>query len=357
MNVPEQEFAGDWAGLAVLERLSKTGAKLFSEEIGIILGTKNVKGIGSALRQTKSTLSGAGIRFDETVSKRSERGRTVWTGGPRIRQAIHVLEQERFKWTDGGRQFDVPVENAQPGYLGPILVLRALKSKEHVFRIAGGMPELDEILEDDWFEIGEGGFESIGEIFIDRIEPGADGSEHPMPAGYGENGIWVRGAHDYAQSRVAGSIGSGNFPMMTACIGLATWVERRVALTNAVRQADMVRATDGGLLPKDANARWHAVEEQKSFLYVKWLGARGILGPRSAPPLRMRLRCWYEIVIETGARKRVVLRQEGLRGDNERTVQRAIARWRQTNAKNASEPVLARNIRIAKRQPRPMPPP
>lgn len=351
----EHELERDWAGLAVLERLSEAGAEISSEEIGVILGTKNVKGVGSALRQTRSTLSGAGIRFDEAVSKRSVRGRTVWTAGPRIRQAMHVLEQERFRWTERGRRDAVPVVNVQPGYRGPVLVLRALRSREDVFRIAGGMPELDEILDDDGFDIGEGRYEVIGEVFIDRIEPGADGCEHPVPDGYGENGIWVRGVHDYAQPRVAGSIGTGMLPTMIACIGRATWVERRIALTNALLQMETVRAEDGRSPSGGAKARWYDVEEQKSFLYVRWLGSRGIFGPRSAPPLRMRLRCWYEIVIETAARKRLVLREEGLRGDGGRTMKRAIARWRETNAKTASELVVVREIRIAKKQPRPMP--
>lgn len=349
----EHEFAGDWAGLAVLERLSKTGADVSSEEIGAILGTKNVKGIGSALRQTRNTLDGAGIRFDETVSRRSVRRRTVWSGGPRIRQAIHVLEQERFMWTSRGRHDSEPVANVQSDHTGPVLVLRALKLKENAFRIAGGMPELDEILDDDWFDIGDDGYQSIGEIFVDRIEPGADGCEHPVPTGYGENGIWIRGAYDYAQPRVAGAIGTGRFPTMIACIGMATWIERRIALTNAVRQVQTVRAESGRLTFKDERARWYDVEEQMGFLYVRWLGTREVFGPRSAPPLRMRLRCWHEIEVETAARKRFVLREEGLRGDDERTVKRAVARLRK---QNANEPVTVRAVRIAKRQPRPMPP-
>ena len=70
----------------------------------------------------------------------------------------------------------------------------------------------------------------------------------------------------------------------------------------------------------------------------------------------MRLRCWYEVVVETAKRKRVVLREEGLRGDDARTASRGIERWwkSQDNASNAL--VVVREIRIAKRQPRPMPP-
>ena len=70
----------------------------------------------------------------------------------------------------------------------------------------------------------------------------------------------------------------------------------------------------------------------------------------------MRLRCWYEIVIETGKRKRIVLREEGLRGDDACTVARAIDRWREAQERHANELVVVREIRIAKSQPRPMVP-
>ncbi len=350
----QQELEMDWAGLAVFERLSKEGAELSSEEVRAILGTRSVKGIGSALAPTRSTLSAAGIRFDETVSKRSVRGRTHWSAGPRIRQAMHVLKQVRSNRSGSGQQDSVPVESVQPDYLGPVLVLRALKSEGNVFRFDGGMPELDVVLEYGWGDLGKDSYELLGEVFIHRIEPGADGFDHPVPTGYGENGIWVRGVHDYPQPRVAGSIGSGRFPTMIACICRATWVERRIALVDASRQVDAINAECGGLPSRNLISQWNDVEQQTCYQYANWIGARGLLGPRSAPPLRMRLRCWYEIVIETSARKRVILREEGLRGDDERTTTRAIARWRETSAK-AGELILNHDIRIAKRQPRPMP--
>ena len=62
---------------------------------------------------------------------------------------------------------------------------------------------------------------------------------------------------------------------------------------------------------------------------MSWIGARGLDGPRHAPPRRMRLRCWYEVVIGTAKGKRVVLREEGLRGDDARTTSRAIGRCRE----------------------------
>ena len=349
----EHDVSRYWSGIAILERLSETGEGLTSEEVAGLLGVRSVKGIGAALSGTRFSLGEAGIRLDEAVRRGSVRGRVVWTAGPRIRQARHALEHARRRWTRRERQNVVPVEDALPGHPGPVLVLRALKSSGTVYGIDGGMAELDVILDDDRFEIEDEGLRSIGEIFVDRIEPGNDAGEHHLPEGYGENGIWVRGMHDYAQPRVAGAIGTGRYSIMIAWIGEATWVERRVALVDAVRQLEEVRA-EGWLLSEDREGRWHDVDEEDRFRYVNWIGARGLAGPRSAPPLRMRLRCWYEIVIETANRQRVVLREEGLRGDDMRTAARAIDRWRQVQAEHRNELVAVQEVRIAKRQPRPM---
>ena len=169
----------------MLARLSETGTELSSVEVGALLGTRSVKGLGAALSGTRDTLFGAGIRMDEAAARRTVRGRSVWTRGPRIRQAMHVLEQERYRWTDSDGRDDVPIEDTRPDERGPVLVLRVLKSRGNAYRIDGGMAELDEILEDERFEIGDARRESIGEIFVARIEPGKDGREHPVPDGYG----------------------------------------------------------------------------------------------------------------------------------------------------------------------------
>ena len=352
----EHDLSRNWAGLAVLERLSETGTGLTSEEVGSILGTRSVKGAGAALSGTRISLAEAGIRFDEAVLRRTVRRRTVWTPGPRIRQARHVLEFERLRWTGKQLLDAVSVDEAKSGHRGPVLVLRALKSSGTVYRIHGPMAELDEILADEWFEHEDERGTSIGEVFIHRIEPGADGQEHPVPEGYGENGIWIRGEYDYAEPRVAGAIGSGRYPVITAWIGEASWVERRLVLGDAVQQVEKIRIEGRWRFGRDHHTHWTDVEEDTRFRFVRWIGAHGLDGPTSAPPLRMRLRCWYEIVIETAARKRAVLREEGLRGDGERTASRAIARWRMQNPKHAEEAVALREVRIAKSQPRPMPP-
>ena len=134
----DREVARYWAGLPLLARLSEAGTALSSAEVGALLGTRNVKGIGAALSGTRDTLFAAGIRMDEAAIRRTVRGRSVWTGGPRIRQAMHVLEQERYRWTDSDGRDDVPIEDARPGDPGPVLVLRALKSRGTVYRIDGG---------------------------------------------------------------------------------------------------------------------------------------------------------------------------------------------------------------------------
>ena len=74
-----------------------------------------------------------------------------------------------------------------------------------MYGIDGGIAGLAGLLDEDWFEIQSEGTGTIGEVFVDRIEPGEGGLEHPIPGGYGENGIWVRGRHDYAERRVSGA--------------------------------------------------------------------------------------------------------------------------------------------------------
>ena len=353
----ELEVSRYWAGLRVLARLSETGMELSSEDVSALLGTRSSKGIGAALSGTRNTLFAAGIRLDEAMVRRTVRGRSVWTGGPRIRQAMHVLDRKRYRWMGSNGQDDVPIETVRPGDTGPVLVLRALKSRGNVYRFYGGMPELEEVLDDPRFEIAEARSETIEEVFIARIEPGSDGREHPVPDGYGENGIWVRGEHDYAEPRVPGAIGTGLRSSMIAWVGEATWVERRLRFVDIRRQWAKVCAESSRSLFRHAVGRWRDVEEASRFRYVGWVGARGFDGPRHAPPLRMRMRmrCWYEVVIATAKGRRIVLREEGLRGDDARTADRAIGRWRERQGKEIGEPVAVREFRIARRQPRPMP--
>ena len=350
----EGDISRYWAGLELLRHISETGATLTSEEVAALIGTQSVKGIGAALSGTRFSLEQSGIRLDEAVRRRTVRRLSQWTSGPRIRQARHVLEKARRRWTKSGRHGELPVEEVAPGYEGPVLVLRALMSKGTVYRIDGGMTELDEILDDPKDMIHDDRPGTIGEVFIDRIELGRDAHKHPVPEGYGENGIWIRGWHDYAEPRVAGAIGTGRFPTIIAWIGEAHWVERRLPLVDAVKQLEAV--DDGSWMARREQAgRWRNAEEDAWFRYVQWIGSRELTGPQSAPPLRMRLRCWCEIVVETTKQERIVLREEGLRGDDRRTAALAVARWREADPERASEPVVVKEVRIAKSQPRPSP--
>ena len=172
-----------WAGLPVFARLVEGGAELSSPEMAELLGTRSVKGIGASLSGTRRALSGAGIRLEEAVVRRTVRRRSVWKGGPRLRQAMHVLEQERYRWTGAWKEDDISLEDALPG--DPVLVLRALMSQGNAYRFTGGMAELDEVLDGPYDVIGDSRHHSIGEVFISRIEPGRDGKAHPVPDGYG----------------------------------------------------------------------------------------------------------------------------------------------------------------------------
>ena len=142
---------------------------------------------------------------------------------------------------------------------------------------------------------------------------------------------------------------------MIAWVGEATWIERRLRFVDVRRQWAKVCAESSRSFFRDAVGQWQDVEEASRFRYAGWVGARGFDGPRHAPPLRMRLRCWYEVVIATAKGRRTVLREEGLRGDDARTAGRAIGRWRERQGKETGEPVAVREFRIARGQSRLMP--
>ncbi|MDE0281565.1 MAG: hypothetical protein OXN16_10870 [Gammaproteobacteria bacterium] len=358
MTLPEDHEASRmWAGLPLLDRLVENGEALASEEVACIVGARSVKGIGSALRPTGETLVRSGIRLEEAVRRRTVRRRSVWTAGDRIRQARHVLDMERRFFTDPRDGYDPLTADPEADWRGPVVVLRSLRSSGGMFRIDGGMAELDDLLEPGWFDLGlDSDRSQVGEVFVERIEPGKDGTQAAVPDGYGENGIWVRGRYDYAHPQVAGAIGTGRFPMMYVHVREAAWVERRLPLIDAVRQTDAVRLAEG-LMGSSRPTAWHGVEPERYFRYVNWISARPEWNARrSAPPIWMRLRCWYDVVIEAPGARPVVLHEEGLRGDEARTAGRAIARWRETRGLGPGHPVQVRQVRISGKQPRPMSP-
>lgn len=88
----------------MLERLVEPGSSLSTEDLAAILGTKGVTGVGAALAGTRHSLRESGIRLDEALIKRSVRGRTVWSQGPRIQQTIHVLRRHRHEFMNDDPQ-------------------------------------------------------------------------------------------------------------------------------------------------------------------------------------------------------------------------------------------------------------
>ena len=353
-NNDSRYIARYWAGLPILERLGKNSAPLSSEEVRAMLGTRSVKGIGAAFSRTRQSLEEAGIQLDEVLCKRTVRGRTAWCAGPRIAQGRHVLRRARRRWLRSEREDGPAIVDAPPGHPGPVLVLRALKSTGATYRINGDLDHLEAVLDDEGLRFGDEAHGSMGEIFIERIEPGDDGAEHRVPEGYEENGIWIRGEHDYAHPEVAGGIGNGWDPATMAYIAKARWVERRLLLDDAAEQVETVTAEDWAMRVEGWRRwrRWREVGSHEGLRYVNWIAPYGVHDTRGAPPLRMRLRCWYEVVIETRGRKRIVLCEEGLRGDNVRTASRALERWRRSEARHRNELVVVRDIRVAKSQPR-----
>ena len=72
---------------------------------------------------------------------------------------------------------------------------------------------------------------------------------------------------------------------MIAWVGEATWVERGLPFDDVQRQVAMVSAENSRLFSRDAIAHWRDVGPESCFRYVRWIGARGLDGPRHVPPL------------------------------------------------------------------------
>ena len=116
MNVSRiSDVARYWAGLALLERLGRSAAGLTSEEVCSILGARNVKGIGAALSCTRLSLRVEEMRLDEALLRRQVRGLSLWSAGPWIAQARHVLEHARRMWTWRERKDRMQLTAESPG--------------------------------------------------------------------------------------------------------------------------------------------------------------------------------------------------------------------------------------------------
>ena len=346
-----------WAGLDVLQELVEPGSELSSEEVSIILGTRNTKGIGAALSGTRDTLASFGIQRNEALIRSTRKGKSVWRAGPRIRQANHILQISRESWIKSSQFDQVPTDNVSPEYSGPVIVLRSQLFELDVFRFSGGIEQLELALEIGWKKDKSNTYFHLGEVYVHCIEAGNDGVEHPIPDGYEENGIWGRGFWDHADPHVAGGIGTGINPTLSACVGEARWVERRIPYVNVERQIFKMRASCGHMIRSADAEKWQVLKPSRSIRFVHWMRSPRGKKHGSTPPIRMRFRCWYEIVIETTNGKRAVLREEGLRSDDHRTASRAIKKWRRCNGISDAEPISVAGFRISKKQPRPQDPP
>ena len=310
-----------------------------------------MNGIASRLQRSKNEIEKAGLRFEDAATRRTRRGRTVWSAGPRLPQARRLLRLRRQSDPNSGWADNVALGDIAPGDPRPVLVVRTLarRGKIHLFQT---LSELDAVIDDPELDLSR---DSIGfllpeEIFIHRIEPGADGRAIAIPQGYGENGVWVRGTLDRHILHDGMSAGAGY-----AYIQECAWFERRITLMDAQRQVDKLHART--MAAREELARWTRLDDVARYRHAQLIAFESYEDVFSAPPLHMRLRCWREVLIEPAGGTPVRLTEEGLRGDDERTATRAIERWRAQAPARADVPITVRSVAIAKRQSRPMPPP
>ena len=342
----DDRFSTSWAALPILERLAQPGGELTSEEVAQLLRTRSVSGIASTMSWSRTLISEGGIRFDEAVIRRRRQGKSIWTAGPRIAQALNLMRLRRQGYPDGEWGDDIPVEDIEPGDPRPALVLRTIARRGKIVEFQGTIANLEEIVDDPELDLSENlvGFSRPGEIFIERIEPGADGRQIEVPPGYEENGLWVRGTIDGRKRAIAGR---RRFAYIKEC----AWFERRLALVDAKRQVDELHARN--MWWQEETSRWKRLDDNARYRHVQWIAADPYRLPRSAPPLHLRLRCWRTIAIEPDGEAPTQVMEEGLRRDDERTADRAIRRWRSKNASRAGVPVTVRSVKIARRQPKP----
>lgn len=338
-------------GLELLARLPETGSALSGEEASDILGMRTVKGIGAAFSGTGMSLEGAGIRPDEAVGRRTVRGGLPWAAGPRLRQTRHVLERTRRYWIEGACE-EVPLEEPRTGDMRPVPVLRALGSRGTAYRFHGSPAELAASLDGSLLDIPDDDIGSIGETFVRRIKPGRDGGR--------ASGLRkLRGEREPGSRRARLRSALGRRNARQRAVSAAERVDRRsapgarrIALVAAANQVGAVCAWRGRF-PGRGHPGWREVGDGTRIRHVERVGAHDPDGLWSAPPLQTRLGCWYEVRIRAGG-KSIVLREEGLRGDDARTATRSIARWRASDLSPATVPVG--DVRIAGKQPRPLSP-
>ena len=319
----DAEVFGCGRGLDLLERIAESRDGIGTAEVSTVLGLRSAKGIGSRLRATRTEVESHGIRFEHAVV-RTPGGRgagSTWKAGPRLEHALHVLRRTRKRI---GQPFDRPREPwPGAGYTGPVLVLRALLHSYELFAIPGGIDEARAIVNDlDDPLIERPRTPHLGEVYIERIEPGDGADEVAIHSGYEPHGEWIRGRDDYGSIRTIPSNWSDPRYHLGVLFAEARLAERRLALRDPVEQT-IQAAIDGN---REEDGLWKVLDGPKLYRYVNWMGT---LKKRYAPPVDLRLRVQCEAVVEPeGRRQRQsqpqpqpqpqrqrILRFESLRGE------------------------------------------
>ena len=305
------EVFGCGRGLDLLERIAESRDGIGTAEVSTVLGLRSAKGIGARLRATRTEVESHGLRFEHAVV-RTPGGRgagSTWKAGPRLEHALHVLRRTRRRI---GQPFDRPREPwPGAGYTGPVLVLRALLHSYELFAIPGGIDEARAIVNDlDDPLIERPRTPHLGEVYIERIEPGDGADEVAIPSGYERHGEWIRGRDDYGSIRTIPSNWSDPRYHFGVSFAEARLAERRLALRDPVEQT-IQAAIDGN---REEDGLWKVLDGPKVYRYVNWMGT---LKKRYAPPGDLRLRVQCEAVVEPeGRRQRQrILRFESLRGE------------------------------------------
>lgn len=303
------EVFGCGKGLDLFERLAEALDGIETLEVSAILGLASNKGIGSRLRATKTEIESQGVRFEHAVVRTpGPKGRgSTWRPGPRIDHALHVLRRTRRRLE---QPFDRPREPwPETGWTGPVLVLRALLHAYEVFAVPDGIDGARYLVNDSRAPLVEKKrYRSLGEVFIERVEPGDRGDEFRVPAGYEQHGEWVRGHEDYGSIRTIASNWSYRRYHLAVCFAEAAWAERRLVLRDPVEQT--IQATIDGYREEDC--LWKPVEASKVYRYVNWMGT---VDKRYAPPADLRLRVQCEAVVERPGKASKIVRFESLRGE------------------------------------------
>ena len=315
MSTPDPELAesaevfGCGRGLDLLEHIAATPDGIGTAEVSATLGLRSNKGIGSRLRATKTEVESHGVRFEHAVVRETGgRGAgSTWKPGPRIDHAVHVLRRKR-RWLE--QPFERPREPwPDEGYTGPVLVLRALLHSYQLFAIPEGIDEARAVVN----ELDEPLFDSprtpqLGEVFIERIEPGSGGDENAIPSGYERHGEWIRGYDDYGAIRTIASNRADPRYHLGVSFAEARLAERRLALRDPIEQT--IQASIDGNREKDD--LWKVLDGSKVYRYVNWMGT---LNRRYAPPVDLRLRVQCEAVVEPAGTAPRTVRFESLRGE------------------------------------------